>query len=230
MLDNSKTADLVRRELENDLYIMGVLRDKLVNYTALARSLLPVIKKNNQKATLESVSIAIKRYVLKEKTVNLKLIIKKIIARSQLSTKNDVFHATFKRTDQVIKNITDISKKIEWEKDEILFINQVFGEITIIIDEKNKNLLHNCRKYLIKENSDLSVLSIKENFQKNLDYSVNVPGVYSYFINALSRRSINIIEIISTFSQLTFVLSNENLMKAHEIIDSRIRFFREREN
>ncbi len=226
MLDNKKTTDIVKEELENDLFLLEILKEDLVNYSALSRALLPKVQKKNPKANIESISIAIKRYIIKEKKQRVSKTIQKIIANSQLSTKNDIIHMTFKRNEAVLNKIMELSKSIKWDQEEIFFVNQGFGEVTIILDKKNQDLLKNLNKDMIEKVTDLAIMSIKETYQEGLEKSINVPGVYSYFITQLSRRSINILEIISTSSQLTLVLKNKDLMGSYEIIDSNIRFLR----
>jgi len=228
MLENTKTADLVKGELENDLFLLETLKEGIINYTALARKLLSRIKKENPKTNIESISIAIKRYVIKEKKNYVSKTMKNIIADSQLSTKNDIVHMTFKRTDWISSKIGEISKRIEWDQEDIFLVNQGHGEITVIIDKKNKSLFNDCKKYLIEETNNLSLLSIKEAYSNNSENKkgIDVPGIYSYFISKLSRNSINIIEIISTLSQLTFILKNKDLLNAYKLLIESIEYFR----
>lgn len=223
MLNLEKTTNLVKRELENDFYLLEILKEDLINIAALSRKLLGKIKEENQKATVESISIAIKRYMQKEKNKKISLALKRIIANTQLLTKNDVVHMTFRRDRFMLNKISQMSNKIQWDQDEIFFVNQGSGEITIVFDEKNKKLFQGCEDFLIESTRDLSILSLKESFQKE---ALNVPGLYSYFINQISRKGINLIEIISTLSQLTFVLRNDDLLKAYSLMNESINHFR----
>ncbi|MBI2655374.1 hypothetical protein HYX06_03040 [Candidatus Woesearchaeota archaeon] len=226
MLDLQNTTDLVKKELQSDLYLLEILKDDLVNVSALSRNLLPKIRAENPKATIESISIAIKRYVEREKKSRISDRLKKIIANTQLSTKNDIIHITFKRNQNVVNQISKISSKIEWDNEEIFFVNQGSGEITVIIDKKNKQLLDGCRSYLTEYTKNLAVLSLKELFQME---GRDIPGLYAYFISQISRNGINIIELASTLSQLTFVISENDITRAYEVINEKIKHFR-REN
>ena len=223
MLNLEKTTNLVKRELQSDLYLLEILKDDLVNVSALSRKLLPRIKAENSKATIESISIAIKRYVEQEKKSKISGTLKKVIANTQLSTKNDIIHATFKRNQNVVNQISKISGKIKWDDDEIFFVNQGSEEITVILDKKNKNLLEDCKQYAAEYTKNLAILSLKESFQME---GRDIPGLYSYFINQISRNGINIIEIVSTLSQLTFVVRENDIIKAYEVINEKIKYFR----
>src|SRR3989344_2157196 len=226
MLDLNKTTDLVKNELENDLYLLELLEEDLINVSALSRKIFPKVKEQNNKATKEYISIAIKRYVESKQGKKTSNEVAKMIANSQLSIKNDILHLTFKRNDFMLKTISEISKKINWDNEEIFFMNQGSGEVTIIIDEKNEELLEKCKEHLIERTDNLAILSLRENREKGLEKTINTPGVYSHFINQLSRKGINILEIVSTLSQITFVLDNKDIMRAYGILENNIKYFR----
>ena len=226
MLDLQKTTDLVKYELERDLYLLEVLKDGLVNVSALARKFLPIIQQENPKATIESVSIAIKRYVDSTKKQKISQAVARIIANSQLSTKNDVAHITFHRNDYVIQQINEISRNIKWDNDEIFFINQGSGEVTVILDKKNKKLLNKCNRHKIESTENLTVISVREIFKEGVEKSIDIPGIYAYFVNQLARRSINIVSVISTYSQITFAVKNKDFVKAYETLQGCIEYFR----
>lgn len=228
MLDLDKTTDLVKYELEHDLYLLEVLKDDLVNVSALARKLLPRIQLQNPKATIESISIATKRYIKAIRKQRVSSAAARIIAHSQLSTKNDVIHLTFKRNDAVLQRVNEISKKINWDNEEIFFVNQGSGEVTIILDKKNKHLLDNCKEYEIETTKDLTIVSVKETLEKNKERSIDVPGIYAYLVNQLARRSINIISVISTYTQITFAFKTKEFVKAYETLQECINYFRDK--
>lgn len=226
MEDIVKTTSLVKEELQNDLYLLETLKEDMVNVSALARRMLPSIKEKNPKATVESIMMAIKRYVDAEKKEKISADVAKIIASCQLSTRNDVVHMTFERNQVVLEKIADVSRKIRWGQEEMFYINQGSGEVTVIIDDKNRHLLKDLDKFRIEVSRHLAVLSINESISKESVKSIDTPGIYAYFINQLARRSINIVEVISTYSQITFVLENDDLMRAHDIIRRNILYFR----
>ena len=66
-MENIPTADLVREELEKDIFLKNSLSKKLINNSALARKLFPVIKAKNSKATKNREAMAKQRRVKPEK-------------------------------------------------------------------------------------------------------------------------------------------------------------------
>ncbi len=229
MLNLKKTSDAVAFELERDLYLLELLKEDLINVSALARQLLPRIRKKNLKATPESVFVAIKRYVESTKTERISDAMREIIANSQLSTTNDVIHVTLKRNNEVSRKIAEASKHINWEDDEVFFVNQGSGEITVIIDKKNSRLLKDLHAHEIERTENLTIISVRENIQKGKERSIDVPGVYAYFLNQLSRKSINIVAVTSTYTQVTFAFDKEEFVPAYETLQQSIDYFRKRQ-
>ena len=223
-MENIPTADLVREELEKDIFLKNSLSKKLINNSALARKLFPVIKAKNSKATIESITISISRYAsfLKLEKPEKELI--KQIAYSQLSMKNDVVHATFPRNEKIVSAINEISKKIRWDADELLLINQGSGEITLILDKKNIALVKGISKDAIIR-AQAAIISIGEAKIPG-PTSIEVPGLYSYFLTQLASHGINILEVVSTPSQLTLVVIEKDLIKSYEVLDGCIKHYR----
>ena len=215
-MQGSQTADIVRAELENELSILDYLKEDLINVAALARKILPKVKQKNRNATIESISIAIKRYVANQKDRGILKDLKAVVAHSQITVRDNVSHLTIERTFQNMQKIQDASKKIRWDKDEICLVNQGAGEMTVVADQKNIQLFGpECK-------NGLALLTVKES-----DYDIkgiDVPGLYAYFISSLSRRSINILEVISTSSQVSFLLEEKDLTKGYEILKACIEF------
>lgn len=215
-MKESQTADLVRIELETDFFIMDYLKEDLINVAGLARKMLPKIKQKNRKASIESISIAIKRHVKESKKESLTSRLKKVVSNSQLSIRDNIIHITMERNETNMKKINEISKKISWDKDEICLINQGSGEITVIADQKNHKLFEG----EIKKN--LALLTVKESI--NEVKGIDVPGLYSYFISQLSKNTVNILEIVSTSSQVSFLIEEKDLTKSYEILKRCVNF------
>ena len=225
-MEEGNTAQIVREEIDKDIFLQNSLSKGIVNNSELARQLLPTIKRKNPKATLESVTISIARYIdsLKQSRVEKELIAQ--IANSQVSLKNDIVHVTFYRNNSIVNEINEISKKIRWDLDEVLFINQGSGEITLVFDKKNKHLFGKILANAVEVRENSAILSIKEGKIKGLTPSIEVPGLYAYFLNQISKNGLNILDVISTRSQITFVINEKDLIKSYEVINNCIKHFR----
>jgi serine/threonine protein kinase len=150
----------------------------------------------------------------------------KIIAYSQLLIKNDIIHATFDRSERVVSAINEITSKLLWESDEIFFVNQGGGEITCIFDREKDVLFHNILSRAREIREKVAVIRIQEPKGKEFSLCINVPGLYAFFINEVSQTGVNLLDILSTGSQLTLVLAEEDLIKAYSALSDSIKYFR----
>ena len=145
---------------------------------------------------------------------------KGIIGESQLSIRNRIIHLTFPRSEPIVKKITDISGKIRWDTDDLCLINQGSGEVTVIIDEYNYHHFDSIRSHILDSKEKLALLTVKESGKDEKVKGIDVPGLYAYFITQLSKKGINIIEIISTSSQLSFIIEESVASNAYNILNS----------
>jgi len=148
------------------------------------------------------------------------------IAYTQLLIKNDILHITFKRSDKILSLINELSKRIPEESDEIFNINQGGREITIVCESSNEYLL----KHLLPEAEEIlrktAIIRIQEAKGSEIRPSIEVPGLYAFFIGLISDNNINILDLISTRTQLTVIIQEDDLMKAYMILNNSIKYFR----
>jgi len=129
------------------------------------------------------------------------------IAYSQLLIKNDIIHITFKRSDNILNLMNNLSKKIQQDSDEIFNINQGGGEITIVCEANKERLFDHLLIEALEIRRKTAVIRIQEAKLKGIKPSIDVPGLYAFFISLISNNNINILDLISTRTQLTFIVS-----------------------
>ncbi len=148
------------------------------------------------------------------------------IAYTQLLVKNDILHITFKRSDKILNLINDLSKRIPEESDEIFNINQGGREIIIVCESGNEKLL----RHLLPEASEIlrkaAIIRMQEAKGREIRPSIEVPGLYAFFIGLISDNNINILDLISTRTQLTVIIQEDDLMNAYTILNNSIKHFR----
>jgi serine/threonine protein kinase len=154
----------------------------------------------------------------------------KIIEYSKLLIKNDIIHATFDRSESVVLAINEITSKLLWDSDEIFFVNQGGGEITCIFDREKDELFHKILSRAKEVREKVAVIRIQEPKGKQFSPGINVPGLYAFFIHEVSQMGVNLLDILSTGSQLTLVLAEEDLIKAYSALSDSIKYFRSTAN
>ena len=153
----------------------------------------------------------------------------KIIAYSQLSIKDDIVHVFFRRTDRIVTVINEITKNILWDPDDVLFVNQGGGEITLILDREKKALFQNILPQAIEIREKVAVIRIREPQAEDIVPGIDIPGLFAYFINQISKIGINILDMISTASTLTIVIAEQDLMRTYEALSNCIQYFRKKD-
>lgn len=219
MKDLTTTAQLVREEINSSIYLKETLKKGLINYSELARQLLPKIKKHNKKANIASIIITLQRYYdsLKEKKSETEKFIESQMPKVELSIKNKIITYSYERNKKVADTITNISKEIKWGSGDMMFSIQGSSEITIIIDQKHEDKFNSIKKYLIEKKEDLATLSVRE--PEGIIYSKEVPGFLAILCSTLADNNVNIYECATTFKQIIFVLHKDQVLKAYEVFN-----------
>lgn len=153
----------------------------------------------------------------------------KIIASSQVSIKDDIVHLTFSRTDRTLSAINEITQKVPWDPDRVLFVNQGGGEITLILDRETRASFQNILNQALEIREKVAVIRIRDAKVEDGFPGIEVPGLFAYFINQLSKIRINILDFISTRSTFMFVIAEEDLMQAYSVLSDSIQHFRKKD-
>jgi serine/threonine protein kinase len=148
------------------------------------------------------------------------------IACSQLSTKNDICHATFCTSDRIVNAISDVARGIPHDSDEVFFVNQGAGEITVIFEVDREALFEGILSEALELRKKAAVMRIRESRTEAVRPGIDVPGLYAYFITRLAENGINLLDIVSTRAQLTLVIDEEDLTRAYTILSGSIRHYR----
>jgi hypothetical protein len=220
------TAQIVKEEINSSVFILESLKKGIINYSELARQLLPKIKKMNNKANFASVLIAIQRYYdeVKEKTEYSDKF-REILKDSELIMKTNIVDLTFERTREVMKEVNEIAKTIRWDMGDIMFIIQGTGEVTIIIDKKNLKKFEKIKNRIIEKKEDLALLSLREP-EEITSYSRGLVGFFALLSTLLADKDINIWEAATTYKQNIFIIYESDLPKAYETLSKLIEFYK----
>jgi len=220
------TAQLVKEEINSSIYLKEILKKGLINYSALAREILPKIKSKNSKANFASILIALQRYyeeVGKENT-EFEKFVRQSLPNCELIIKNKIMTLSFHRTKRAMTLINEISKDIRWDMGDIMFFIQGSGEITVITDKKHEAKFDKLKSELVEKKDSLALLSIRE--PDALTYSKEVPGFLALLTQTLSDNGINIYESATTFKQTMFIVHEKDITKAYEAFNKLIEHYK----
>jgi len=204
-MEKNITAVLVREHVLNNPLLVDYLSRDLINIASLARELLPLIQRENPKATVESISVALQRLSLHEKP-QITNQLKKVLNNVQITMRTDISLFCLAKGGGA-----DIR---QFGIDDIFYINQGANEVTVIVDKKNKHLIKGA-PLLHKDN--LALISIKDTLiNTEANYRIT-PGFMHMFLSNISKEGINVEDVISTYSQVTFVIEEKYIAPVFKI-------------
>jgi len=204
-MEKNITAALVREYVLRNSILVDYLSRDIINIASLARELLPLIQKENPKATIESISVALQRLSLDTKP-QLTDQLKRILQNVQITLRTDVSLFCLPKGGGA-----DIEK---CNSDDVFYINQGANEVTIILDKKNKHLIKG-KPLFHKDN--LALISIKDSLiNTEANYRIT-PGFVHMFLSNISKEGINVEDVISTYSQITFVIEEKYVSRVFKI-------------
>lgn len=224
------TPTVVQRAIRNDVFIEAMLARGLINYSALARVLLPQVQQKNRTANFESVLIAIQRFAQNlEKPEPIDKNLREVLAKTEIIMKNDIVQLTFERDKKIYDSILETSKKIRLDVGELFFLIQGSRDISIFLDMHKANELKSLLKKATNTTKRLAIISLREPSYKmrENELSREIPGYLAFLTTLFAKNAINIVEIASTHSQMIFVIGEKDLGKAYEVLDECIKYCRE---
>ncbi len=207
-------AHLVEKIIEQKPFLQEALSRGIVNNAALAEELRPQIEKElKKKVKFSAVNMAIRRLSEKlEKTFVTKA---KFDKNSDITVRSDLVEITLYKTEDIQRHITKLYKIIDYKKGDFLTITQGLHEIMIITNERfEKKITELFPKKSIKiVIKNLSSLTINVPIE-----SIETIGLFYIVTRALNWENINIIDIVSTTTEMTFIVREEDASRSFNVL------------
>ncbi len=207
-----KISKIVVDWVEEDESILNLGSQELINWSSYARKIRPEIEKIMGKVVKEgSIVASLVRYFRNKPSLDPLLPNDKIIER--LSIHSNLEGLTLERTESNTTLIQKMYSKLHLEKENFITITQGVNEITVIAEKAIALQLRGniTQKDMIYDKRQLVGVSIKF----HLKY-LEVPNILFQLHRKISLKRINIIELISTATELTFIIEKKDLSKAME--------------
>lgn len=183
---------------------------KIVNLSSLARKIKPQIQEKLLKdIQTGAIIMALKR--IEDKLQSHSLNQTNSVLVSDLTVRTKLTEFTFINSPDLMRKQENILKIANKEKSSFLTFTHGVFETTLIISsnlEKESEKIFQKEKLIFKL-SNLSAITII--LPKK---SVSQPGVYYQILKKLAWDNINIVEVISSMTELTIILDDNNVDKA----------------
>jgi aspartokinase len=207
--------EAVESIIKKSLFLEEALSRGIVNLSALARLVKPDVERELMKEAQESaITIALIRLSKKigrrkERLLGKFKSVPDIIVRSNL------VEVTYSNSSSVFVSRKKLLDQLGGKQAYFLTFTQGINETTIIASRDLKDKI----KALFTEEDALSWIDDLSSITVLLPPdTAMIPGTYSYILKALSWEGINIVEVVSTLSELTIVLDDLDIDRAFSII------------
>ncbi len=190
----------------------------LINLSALARLILPEVKKLTFKDVKEgAVLMALRRHPKSIKSIKL---VKEILNKSSnLIVRSNLSEFTISNGDFSFEKHQKIIKEIKKSRKYFFTITQGSFETTIIVAGELGEAIETIlgMEKIIFKLDGLSSITINLS-----EKTVLTPGVYYSILKILAWEGINIIEVVSTFSEFIIILEEKEVTRAFAILKDRL--------
>ena len=204
-------ARAVAEIVEKRPFLEEALATEIVNYSYLAELLKPDVENEvGREVKRSAIIMALRRLgeSLKGGFVgNMPIKFK----GSDITVKSGIFELTVPRTESSLRSVPKLYELVDFSKGDFLTVTQGLYEITILSNSKYKVKIGGLFGKIGEANTIDMLASITVKIPKE---AVGEVGAIYMLIKALSWNNINIIEIVSTFTELTFIIRESDTGRA----------------
>jgi aspartokinase len=207
-------AKIVEEIVLEQPFLADALQRAIVNYGAVADELLPrVQKETKEKVRHAAVMMALRR--LAEKLERRDVKAPRFGEESDVTVRSNLFELTVGNTKRAFDAINDFRSQVAYERGEIFTVTHGLNELTVISNRKHlARLRESLRREQIKNvTEELSLLTVRLPQE-----AIRTPGYFYTLVKALAWENINIIEIVSTLTEMTFALHDKDVPRAYTLV------------
>ena len=208
-------AHVVENIVERRPFLEEAIAEGIINYAALAEKLKPEVEKELKKNVKQSaIMMALRRLSekLKESFVGQAPV---KFRESDLTIKSDLAEITFVKSPTTMDTIRRIYSMIDFQHGDFLTVTQGIYEVTVIVSKKYKKSIE---KVLLDEKTIKSLDNLSSLTIKIPVTAINTVGVFYVITKSLNWANINIVEAVSTFTELTVILKEDDISLAFNVM------------
>ena len=208
-------SHIVKKIVHEQPFVEEGLENGIISIQNLSEQMQPKIEQElNKKIKLPAVVMALRRYA--EEITGHREKSRLFDYTGELLVKTNIADFTFVKTHTLLAKLRTIHNLVDFERGDTLNIILGNNEVSIIINEKH---MQDLAKFLGGEkiiNREKDLVSLTIVFTKG-DFT-HTPGIIFNAVRKLAWNSINIYEIVSTMTELTFILHKKDSMKAYDVL------------
>jgi aspartokinase len=210
--EKKSTAKLTREYIESRPALRSILMRGLVNYTALARNMIEERGTGNE----EAIVVALRRYVqesggegaLPDQAVMA------LLARSNLHMKTKISRITARNDWLIMARLEQVFRKLMASRVLLQIILGTEG-ITIITEHTAYKEIMDVleTEHVLRTRKDLAEIAVR--CPEEIE---DTPGVVAHLASLLAFHGINVVEMVSCYTDIIFIVEDKDTVRAYEIL------------
>ena len=208
-------AHLVKKEESQNEFLIEAMSKDIISFGNLASLLKKDIEKELGSPVKDSaIVMALRRYADELTSTSSKIEGKRL--HGEILMRTNLMDVNVLKTPSFSSKIKDLYKIVDVEHGDIFNVILGNNEASIITNEKYRDKLNTFLKgeEIISRQQDLVAITLRFDSKEFM----TTPGVIFAAIRRLAWESINIFEVVSTLTELTFILHKKDSMKAYNAL------------
>ncbi len=213
--------EVVENIIKQSAFLEEGLNLNIINLSSYARFIQKRVE-NETKKTVKIGTIVMALARLSSKHQANKINIQKAFDKdTDITVRSSLYEVTYPISEDSLKKQELLFQKISAQKGVFLTITQGMYEITIIASEKIKKVVDSIYKQLKPITLTTGISSVTIHLSQK---ARDTKGVYYFLIKTLAWEGINIIEVVSTYTEFIIFLKNEDIAKAFNLLQKALSF------
>ncbi len=212
-------SHLVKKFIKEQPFVEEALGSKIISFGNLAEQMLPKIEQElGKKVKHAAIIMALRRY--SEEISEHRRKAKEFDYAGELLIKTNICDFTVVKSQSLLAKLKTIHNLVNFERGDTLNVILGNNEVSIIINEK---YMQSLAKFLSGEkilNKEVNLVALTIIFTS--DDFLHTPGVIFNAVRKLAWENVNIYEVVSTMTELTFILNKKDSMKAYDVLQEMV--------
>ena len=206
-------STIVKKLIDERPLLQEGLRQGILNYAAVAETLQAQVGSMlGTEAHLPAIMMAIRRH---GESIQLREARPKLTMHSQVTLKTGLVYFSVKRSAQLFRKLEGLAPALDYEAGDTFNIIHGNTDVSIITNDRNEKKIATALAGEKVATKERNLVSISLEPEKDFAYT---PGVLFAVIRKLYWDNINIFEIVTTATELTFIFQKKDVMRAYASI------------
>lgn len=197
-------TDIIRGQIAEDGVAQEALRRGLLNLRAYARSIRGQVEAaRGEKVDIATMAVALSR--VEKEAIGKTGILVEGLKVDDLIVRSPLVDVTFSKNDVTTRELERMTAELNDDSENFIAVNQGNREVTIIVPARHEDTILDAVDALpTYVHKDLSAVTV----HFSIDY-MRTPNVMYTLINSVATRKVNLIELVSTLTELSFIVERQ---------------------